>query len=57
MIHRQCSGFVARENNPAPLVRQHQEYAEDLNPNGGDRKEIYGNEALQMIVPERAPGL
>jgi hypothetical protein len=44
-------------NNATPLVRQHQKHVQDLKPNGRHSEEVYGNEALEMILQERSPGL
>ena len=47
-----------REVNDAPtFMSQHQEHIQNLKANRGHGEEIYGNEALQMILQERAPGL
>src|SRR3982750_3352723 len=46
------------EVNHAPaLMGQHQKHVQGLKPNGRHREEVYGNEALEMILQERSPGL
>jgi hypothetical protein len=44
-------------NDATPLVRQHQEHVQDLKPNGRHTEEVYGHEALQMVLQEGSPGL
>src|SRR5215471_14620498 len=40
-----------------PLVRQHQKYVSDLEPNRGHDKEIHRHHRFQVIVQECPPGL
>jgi len=49
-----CYGEV---NYAPPVVRQHEEDIQDLTANGRHGEEINGNQAVQMIVQERSPGL
>lgn len=44
-------------NYAPPVVRQHEEDIQDLTANGRHGEEINGNQAVQMIVQERSPGL
>lgn len=50
-------GGDAEVKNPAPVVRQHQEDIQDLEPDCRDRKEIDRDHALEVILQESAPRL
>ena len=46
------------EVNDAPTLKgQHQEHVQDLEANRGHGEEIDGDEAFEMILQERSPGL
>jgi hypothetical protein len=49
-------GYVGVDNATA-VPGQHQEYLLHLEPNGRHGKEIHRNQALEVIVEERAPSL
>ena len=44
-------------NNAPPLMRQHQEYIQALEPDRGHHEEVNRNHRLQMILEEGAPPL
>ena len=44
-------------NNAPPLMRQHQKHIQDLKVNRGDREKVNGNQALEVVLQERSPGL
>ena len=51
------TGGDAEVKNPAPVVRQHQEDIQDLEPDCRYRKEIDRDHALEVILQESAPRL
>jgi hypothetical protein len=43
--------------NAAPVVRQQQEYVQDVEPGGRHAEEVDGDQALDVVFEERALGL
>src|SRR5499427_10258371 len=50
------SGDVKMQNAP-PLMRQHQQHVEHLEPDGRYRKEVDRNHGLHVVLQEGSPGL
>src|SRR5215471_3508274 len=47
----------AKMQNPPPLMRQHQEHGELLEPDGRYRKKVHRNHGLHVVLQEGSPGL
>ena len=43
--------------NAPPVVRQHQEHVQDLEPDGRHRKKVDGDYGLHVVVKKCPPGL
>src|SRR5215472_5642363 len=50
------SGDTEMQNAP-PVVRQHQEHVQDLEPDGRHRKEVDRSHCLHVVFKEGPPGL
>ena len=44
-------------DNASPIVRQHQKYVQDLEPDRRYHEEVHRHHALQMIIEKRTPTL
>jgi hypothetical protein len=44
-------------DDASPLVRQDHEDEQDLEQHGGHDEEVHGNEAPQVVLEKRSPGL
>ncbi len=60
LLSRPLRGWVGSHiavDNATPVMGQHQKHIENLETNGRHSKEIDGDQLLQMILQEGAPGL
>src|SRR5215471_13306732 len=55
-LSRRMSGDAKVQNAP-PVVRQHQEHVQDLEPYRRHRKKVDGNHSLHVVVQEGPPSL
>ena len=47
----------AEVENASPVVRQHQKYVQDLEPDRWHREKVHGHQAAQVIVQKGPPSL